>query len=226
MSLLNVLAGNGIGYGGDVGQLTNYASTFGPTGAGSNVKIPTSASLTIGASNDFTYEFWFYLTGTSSYRCAGCFTSASTSILRIDSAWSNSVLSVPFTTLAAPSLNKWYHYAVCRASGIASVFINGTQYASGASAYSVNLSAAIIGNYNNNSNQEWLGYISQYRVSNIARYNSTFNPSTTLYSDNNTLFFTLNSASYVDTGPLNLGALTVTNGTTAPTLITPVITKG
>ena len=209
-----------------------YASLFGPTGSTSRVNTPNSSLLNIGASSDFTIEFWFYLTGTSSFRCAGSFVNMSTAILRIDSAWTTSVgVSIPFTTLATPSLNKWYHYAICRASGTAYVFVNGVQYVSQTgNAYSVNLQNVVLGNYASNVNQEWLGYISEFRVSNVARYalGSTFIPYV-IYSprtnDLNVLLYTFNSASYVDTSPQNLGALAVTNGTNAPTLSLQTITR-
>jgi hypothetical protein len=222
MSIHSIFAGQGQ-------MVTNtasvYVGTFGPTGSGAFVNLPTSANLTIGTSADYTYEFWFYLTGTASFRCAGCLTAAGTSVLRIDSAWSSNFgVSIPFTTLASPTLNKWYHYSASRQAGTVYVHVNGTQYANsatlGSDVTNVNLTGARVGNYNNNVNQEWLGYISQLRISKGARYpfQSSFRPVQQLWSDANTIFLGLNTSSFVDNGPQNLGSLPITVGTNTPTM--------
>ena len=222
MSIHSILAGQGQV---NPSSASAYAGTFGPTGSNAFVTLPTSSSLSIGTSADFTIEFWLYATGTASFRCPVCLAASGTVLLRVDGSWSSSVLSVPSATFALPTLNKWYHYSLSRISGTAYVHINGTQYASAASSYNVNMSGARIGDYNNNVNQEWLGYLSQLRVSKVARYTGNFNPSILLPSDSNTLLLTLNSSSFVDNGPLNLGSLSINAGTNTPTMISTTISK-
>lgn len=224
MSIHSILAGQGQVIP-NPPSASAYAGTFGPTGSGAYVNTPNSSSLTIGTTADFTIEFWLYATATASYRCPLCFNVGGNIVLRLDSAWTSSVLSVPFTTFAAPALNEWYHYSVSRRSGTAYVHINGTQYASAASSYNVNLTNARVGDYNNNTNQEWLGYLSQLRVSNIGRYTTNFNPQIILSSDSNTLLLTLDSSTFIDNGPLNLGSLSINAGTNTPTMISTTISK-
>jgi hypothetical protein len=201
---------------------TIYYAVFGPQGSGSNVLTPNSSTINLNTTQDFTVELWFYLTSHSALNCALCLNGAGQLGLRIDSAWSSSITGagVAFTTYPQPSLNTWYHYSITRQSGTVFTHINGTQYASAANSQAVNLSNSLVGNYNNNSNQEWTGRLSNLRISNIARYSlgSSFTPSQYFSSDANTLLLGLNSNAFVDQGANNLGAFTVTAGTNAPTL--------
>jgi len=200
-----------------------YYAVFGPQGSGSNVLTPNSSTINLNTTQDFTVEFWFYLTSHSALNCALCLSAAGQVALRVDSAWTSSITGagVPFTTYPQPSLNTWYHYSITRQSGTVFTHINGTQYASAANSQAVNLSNAMVGNYNNNSNQEWTGRLSNLRISNIARYSlgTSFTPSRTLPSDANTLLLGLNSSTFVDQGVNNLGAFPVTPGTNTPTLV-------
>lgn len=209
---------------------TAYVGTFGPSGSGAFVTTPNSASLSLGTTSNLTVEWWMYSTAYSYSGwegCPVCFNASGNVVLRVDTTWNTCIGSIPFTTRAVPPLNVWTHFAVSRSGGTGYVHINGVQYLSAANATDFNLSGSRIGNYNNNTGQEWPGYIAQFRISNIARYGlgSTFTPRILLTSDVNTTFLTLNSSSFVDTGPLNLGALSVTAGTNTPTMTSTTINR-
>jgi hypothetical protein len=207
-----------------------YLGTFGPSYSGAYIVTPTNAALTLGTTSNFTIEWWMYSTAYSYFGwlgCPMCFNYAGTGPLRLDTSWNSLMGSVSFATRPAPPLNVWTHFAASRSGGTGYVHINGVQYASAANSTNFNMSNSIIGGYNNASGQEWCGYLSQLRISNIARYSNglSFLPKIILPSDSNTVFLTLNSSSFVDNGPLNLGALAVTSGSNTPTMISSSITR-
>lgn len=230
MAVRNVLAGMGVLEDRNPSVKTTYLGTFGPSGSGAFVNTPTNAALTLGTTSNFTIEWWMYSTAYS-YNgwlgCPVCFVSAGVGPLRLDTAWTSLIASVSFATRPAPPLNVWTHFAASRSNGTGYVHINGVQYASAANATNFDMSNSRIGNYNNGPSQEWCGYLSQFRISTNARYpiGVNFTPRVLLTSDINTLFLTLNSASFVDTGPYNLGSLTVTPGSNIPTMISSTISR-
>lgn len=222
MSYYNIIGGRGL-----TNQFTRYACSFGPQGSGANVRTPTTSSLTIGTTADFTIEFWFYLTAqgaVANFKTPLSMTTTGQVVLRFGGSanydWTSGILTIPNASIGNVVLNKWYHYAISRASGTAYVHVNGIQYISQSNSINVNLSNALIGTYNNAPNQEMVGYLSQLCVSNVAKYalNSTFVPNLRLFPDSSTIFMTFDQSTFVDSGPNNFGALTVTNGTSAPTL--------
>jgi len=230
MSVFNVLTGMGPQGMQNPSSVPAYVGTFGPSYSGAWVNTPTSASLSLGTTSNLTVEWWMYSTAYSYSGwegCPVCFNTPGTVVLRVDNAWNTCIGSIPFTTRAVPPLNVWTHFAVSRSGGTGYVHINGVQYLSAANATDFNLSNSVIGNYNNNSGQEWPGYLTQFRVSNTARYaaGTSFTPRIVLSSDSSTIFLALNSSQFVDTGPLNLGALAVTAGTNRPTMTSTTINR-
>ncbi|NBP02912.1 MAG: LamG domain-containing protein [Proteobacteria bacterium] len=92
------------------------------------------------------------------------------------------------------SLRQWTHVAVVRegtGTNQTNLFINGTQVASGT--VNMNITTAYtptLGAYTHVTTDPFTfrGYINNFRVSNIARYTGSFNPSVTPFTpDNNTL---------------------------------------
>jgi hypothetical protein len=215
MSVYNVMAGTNALY-------TQYAGVFGPSGSNARAILPSSNSLNIGT-GDYTVECWAQATSAiAAFRTICSTNTLGQVVLRFDGTqWNFSMagLTVPTSTLPNPATNTWFHFSLCRSSGNVYAHVNGVQYASGTgNTTAINLtganSRAMLGQYNNAPGQEWIGNISQFRVSNIARYtlNVSYTPSTILPSDSNVLLL-LNSSTYVDSGPLNLGAFTANSNT-------------
>ena len=95
-----------------------------------------------------------------------------------------------YTGTTSLATNTWYHVAVSRSSGTLKIFLNGAQ----------EISTSNAGNHSSvgpmviSSDQTFLstnsvnGYMDEIRVSNTARYTTTFTPSTTAFvNDDNTL---------------------------------------
>jgi hypothetical protein len=86
------------------------------------------------------------------------------------------------------SVNTWYHFAVSRSGSSTKLFVNGTQVGS---TYT-DSTTIIDGTFNigtwTDASSGWNGYIDEVRVSNSARYTTTFTPSTIPFvNDANTL---------------------------------------
>lgn len=80
--------------------------------------------------------------------------------------------------------NTWRHIAIERYSGTMRIYVNGTSEASAANATSwVGANPSYIGRYQGSAIGHYLGWIDEFRVSNIARYNGTnFTAPTVAYS--------------------------------------------
>jgi len=90
--------------------------------------------------------------------------------------------------------NTWYHIALTRSGNSWRFFVNGIQEGSTVT-YSGDATSGITENWAigndlaNPSVTQWNGYVDEVRVSNTARYTTTFTPSTTAFvNDANTLF--------------------------------------
>jgi hypothetical protein len=137
-------------------------------GSGDYLKFPDT---TVG-SGAFTFEFWFY--------CTGSFSSAQTIIgpdgatnglsIRINSATQFSVdrYNVGASNYTVPSmaLNTWHHVAVVRdGSNNETVFLNGTRSSTGSTTDSFNYGIiSTIGRLDSTFFQYFTGYLSNVRV--------------------------------------------------------------
>jgi hypothetical protein len=98
-------------------------------------------------------------------------------------------------TGSVPSINTWYNFCVCRASGTLRTFLNGTivQSISASNVFSQGASspnAFIGGGFPGGSSPAcgFTGFICEARISNIARYTANYTPQTTPFvNDTNTL---------------------------------------
>ena len=92
------------------------------------------------------------------------------------------------------STGVWYHLSVSRSSGSTKMFLDGTQIGSTYTDtlnYAVTNQATYIGESVDfaTASSPINGYLDEYRISNSARYTTTFTPSTTAFvNDANTLF--------------------------------------
>jgi hypothetical protein len=168
-------------------------SVFFSSAAGQSRAIRTPATLnnSSGTGGDFTLEAWAMKMGNSSLMVIAMISTSLTAFCRLSSNGS-AVGLASWTTAQAnhntfAPIGTWFHVAACRHNGTLYTYINGVMVNSVANStnYVFNggsgTTLSQIGNYNNNTNQEWLGYISNYRIVNgTALYPSgtSFVPST------------------------------------------------
>jgi hypothetical protein len=147
------------------------------------------------AQNDFTVEMWFRLDTVSAGRrtlIAGKNQTGSIE-LEVDGATpklARTNVAFDITSSSTVSANTWYHIAIVRSGDTKTMYLDGssvgTKDVTGInekfSDY-FNIGAYIRGFY------FWDGYIDEVRISDNARYTTTFTPSTTAFvNDENTLF--------------------------------------
>ena len=188
-----------IPYGG--AQVSSSAAKFGSTGLqlnGTSQYITTSSIIP--NSGDFTCEFFAYATSSTQYPTLfSTRSSANNGILlgttgtdnRISFSVGNGSWLFQTTSTLTFTRNSWHHFAVCRSGSNFYVFCDGILYCSGNSSSNItnqtfclgfDLGNPIAGGYLN-------GYIDELRVSNVARYTSSFTPPTSAFtSDANTVF--------------------------------------
>jgi len=179
------------------------------------IQTPATANNTSGTSSNFTLEAWAMKLGNSSLMTIAMISGTTTAFCRLSSNGSAGGLANWTTEQAnhntfAP-IGTWFHVAACRHNGTLYTYINGVMVSSAANTtgYTFNggtgSTLSQIGNYNNASNQEWIGYISNYRIVNgTALYPSgtTFTPSTSpLIAVPGTLLLTCQNNSIIDESP-------------------------
>jgi len=165
--------------------------------AGSYLSTAQSADFTIGANEKITIDFWVYPLASGrkyafqmvcngndyqGYVIAVSDNATGTNVFATLGAGSSCVYA---TSSTAVPLNTWSHlaYVVDRDAQLIRFFINGVQVAksgiSGISTGSLVANPILGGRYNNNSTQQFKGYIDEFRVSKgIARWTEDFTPPT------------------------------------------------
>ena len=198
-------------------------SPFSPTGwsayyDGTGDYVTTSG---FGLPTNFTVEFWTYFTLQPT---GGYLTSASSSgpIIGMDASktilgWNGSwILNPPNDSAVYPNgvapLNQWNHWAVVRNSGTMTFYLNGIKLGS-ASGITNDATASQtfgIGSANDGSPVNVPFYMSNFRMSSVARYSGTNTtvanftlPTADFVSDADTLFLTHQSNRFKDSGPNN-----------------------
>ncbi|MDP3790663.1 MAG: LamG-like jellyroll fold domain-containing protein [Candidatus Omnitrophota bacterium] len=178
--------------------------------------IPDSPDWDFGT-GDFTVEMWFKQDTIKSaeFITIGGFYSQGKGIL-VSSSDSGRAIDVylnggyPLETYWNITANTWYHLAVTRASGTLRIFLNGTQIASGSDPRSIDggtLGTRIgYGQYN-----YFNGFVKEVRISNSARYTSSFTPQTSQFaSDSNTnLLLHLDQSNGMDSSPVPHAGITL-----------------
>lgn len=185
--------------------LDNWSVEF--DGNGDDLTMPDGSALGFGT-NDFTIEFWYYVSVLANQqtmldgRSAGS-NGAYPLITHVDGVikyYANAAFQITGTTTI--SSNTWYHIAVSRSSGSTKLFLNGSQegstYADNTN-YTSAASTVYIGS-NHGDGTPLNGYISNARVVNgTAVYTSAFTPPTEkLTAITNTSLLTCQSNSFVD----------------------------
>lgn len=175
--------------------LSNGKSKFGSTslfnnGVTGNYVTAVPASAFAFGTGNFTIEFWFYTTSVATqqglYGCRPPSTNGAYPVLALVGSnvvyYTNNGTRI---TSSALTNNAWYAISLVRNAGSTKLYINGTQ--SGATyADSTNyLSSTFIlaaDDYNVGATPI-IGYIDEFRMSNIARYTANYTPATQQFID-------------------------------------------
>lgn len=197
-------------------------SPFSGTGSsvylnGSNqyLTFPTSSNTQFGF-GDYTIECWIYRTGNGGSNGSSIVSHyqygiSTDFVLQLTSANKINIYaeystggSISIVSNSIININNWTHIAVCRASGVTRIFINGVldNYATDTGSYKTPTYPLSIGASGNASaNTFFLGYISDIRIlKGVGLYLSSFNvPNTILQPIPGTVFLArFNNAQIVD----------------------------
>lgn len=160
--------------------------------------------------NDFTIEGWLWwntASGDQQYgpfqlsTAAGYATSGNSLGLyaALSSKWGLYLGgSSPVTTLTITTL-EWHHFALVRASGVLTLYVNGTSQYSAAHTVNYTNTYGVIGGYYSTA-YRFDGYIDDFRVTNgVARYTANFSVPTAAFENNG---YSISGVIRDDTGAL------------------------
>ena len=175
--------------------------------------------------NNFTFEGWFRSTNNSGVMLSGYDSTTFRFSFYFDSGQVSffSPGTSGIFTGDFPTANTWNHWAITRNSGVTKFWYNGTETLSTSSSWNADITKFVLGGENPSGSTisgDYSGYIDEFRVSNIARYTTTFTPSTTPFvNDANTvLLMHMNQA---DAATIfqddNTGTVTTEDSYTVPT---------
>lgn len=181
----------------DNAHISTDQAKFGSTSVeldGTNDAVdPDHANLNIG-SGDFTVEWFYYPTDLStvygryffdtgsgvSGRLNGYFNSSSQFVIRSG----NSVL---LQASHGMSTGQWYHLAIVRKNGTLKFYRDGTELASTSNSTNFTNNDYKIGSYLTGGGFGLIGYIDEWRQSDVARYSQAFTaPTSAFVADGNT----------------------------------------
>lgn len=154
-----------------------YYGVFNGTSA--YLSIPNSADFNF--TSDFTVDGWFnFASNSETYDLfgngyeVGIFLAYTGNKLYLTLGTTPFLLEPAFT----PTINTWYHLAVVRASGTVTIYVNGNSIGSGSYATALSSTYAMYIGYDPIGSIYFAGKISEFRMSNVARWTSNFTPPT------------------------------------------------
>ena len=172
-------------------SLSTSTKVFGPssvslTTPGDYLGVVSGADFQFGA-NDYSIDTWLFINSTGTNQQIYYKGTSAESSIRAQ-VNSNGTITVnhgltSISSTVALSTGREYHIAVVKTAGAANtleLFIDGTSAASttGATDIVSNSDPFSIGGYAASTSSTLIGYIDDFRVSNISRYSSTFVPPT------------------------------------------------
>jgi hypothetical protein len=176
----------------------------------------TNYSISTG---DFTIEFWMFVTGDKTY---SCFCSAPSNpnftMSLADGSTNSRNLYLEYggsgTSISGITnyLNTWTHIAVVRSSGTVTVYKDGTSIGSASKSAAVGDTANLYLLRNSgDANQDFPGYISNFRICKSAVYTSNFTPTTsplttTSQGATNCVLLTFQDNRFKDNSTANTGS--------------------
>jgi hypothetical protein len=163
--------------------------------AASVVTVPDSPALRLGVTGDCTVECWVYYTGGGTTpvvfgkqinnlpNYAHLTMSSGNWVFYTDSG------AAVMTVASGAITNTWVHIAAVKQGTTWTLYQNGVALGSvnNNGTFGNNSAPFLIGNWGG-LNSQWLGFIDEFRISNIARYTAAFTPPTQVFTpDANTL---------------------------------------
>ena len=207
-----------------IGNITQGSfSPFRPSSDAYSVSVNSGSSFATGTGNylttsggatytgDYTIEGWFFQTGFGSSPYTNIFAGGSTQIFiegdgtggkRFGSVGIYNGSSVVSAANVVPKW-QWNHIAWQRSGSTTTIYVNGISVAT-SSSISGTINASTIGAYSGGSYQ-FQGYMSNIRMSGIARYSGNFTPPTTPFSIDGatSLLLKLEHANIIDKAMMN-----------------------
>jgi hypothetical protein len=214
-------------------QASSGAGVF--DGTGDYLTVPAGSAFAYGT-GDFTIELWFYSTAALPAYGANLFaqtvfgTNYLVFKLGSDSPTPTNVISFTATSSGGGTAisssttftqNTWNHCAVCRVSGVVTVYLNGVGGTPTSNTTNLTNTTYVptIGRYTHEASQHFTGYISNLRIVNgTAVYTSNFTPPTSPLTaiTNTSLLLLTNNYSIVNSTSTNL-PVTINGNTTIST---------
>jgi hypothetical protein len=181
-------------------QISTAQSKFGGAsalfdGTGDNLLIPSNSIFTMGTAN-YTLEMWFRVGSTASNNLLFDFRSdgsdSQAPLLYVNDTGRLSLYSVPSgvieSSAGAVTTNTWHHVAVVRNGSTTSLYLNGTSVASTTATMNWTSNRSLLVGMQVGTTSSINGYIDELRISDNARYTTTFtSPTTAFVNDSNTL---------------------------------------
>ena len=170
-------------------QNSSIRSKFGGASASFTPGSFTPHYLTVSSSDfsfgtgDFTFEAFIYIPSTvtnfSLFRAIFSYGGSQTLYAEGNTLWW--AASSRQCIIAGVSTDTWYHFAVCRASGVVRIFLNGTMSAT-TFTDTTNIASDFVSigsvNGGTNDNYSFKGNIDEVRITNVSRYSAPFTPPT------------------------------------------------
>jgi hypothetical protein len=204
---------------------SNWSNAFNIDSATNYFAIASNAAFGMGT-GDYTIECWFNCVDGATRPIvdsrsdppktgAFLFRVLSTGQVSFALEGSGAILTSPAST----SFGTWNHAAVVKASGVYTLYVNGTSVATASNSVSVPTSSVDIG-YDQQNGNKFIGYLSNLRiVKGTAVYTGNFTPSTTpLTAISGTSLLTCQSNRFVDNSSNNFTLTITKSGTTDDTL--------
>ena len=146
--------------------------------------LDTTLTSTLGTGN-FTAECWFNTNDLVNQPIFSIGSYASGIDVRISESAANKLDAYCYGSLKSAtftSVNSWQHFAIVRNSGTTTIYLNGALFVAGSADTNNYLGNVLrIGGLQAGAaaRSHFLGYISNFRITNTAVYTTTFTPSTT-----------------------------------------------
>lgn len=194
-------------------------------GSGDYLALPANQSAFTMGTGDFTIECYYYLN--SGYASNMYLFDLGGNGTRVQ-LFSNQVYFAPaagdFVVASAGvgmSANTWYHIACVRSASTITLYIDGTNRASGTNSSNLTDTACRIGSIGSSANLAFNGYISNFRiVKGTAIYTSNFTRPNRLAAITNTQLLTAQSPTTVTDASTNNFTVTL-NGNAAANSLNP-----
>lgn len=187
----------------------------------SYVTVPGSSLFNFGT-GDFTVETFVRITTSGAFQ--GVFQSSTDNLNFQRNGSGNLEIwdGSSHNSSTAISTNTWYHVAICRSSGTARAFVNGTQAVSWSSSVNYTSSMGFILGYTGSGNYYMTGNVSNFRVTNTALYTANFTaPTARLKAVTGTRVLTVQDADKIVDNSGNALSITTSGGGAAASSANP-----